>query len=623
MNRAHWIVLPLLAACDWLPGGGGHGHGDSGDEDVDAPSITFERIGVPTSDADKREIIASPTTRLSGAEVSTDYHTIVRTGDSFKSGIFGKMYDAYGNPVLAEDGSELVSSDEDFSSFLWAGSRLWMVTHFETIPAGMYVTELTQDTKTGLVTAVDTWPIDFSSVGGLWTPCAGSVTPWGTHLGSEEYPADARAFESATTTSEVDASSLAMARYWGLDPYTDSDKDGEPDLDIGDLRDVYNPYAYGYATEVTLDSGGGAAVAKHYAMGRRALELAKVMPDNRTVYLTDDGTNVGLWMFVADTAGDLDAGTLYAMKWLQTSDEGPGSADIEWIDVGHATSSDIETAIDSGLTFSDLFAVGDPIVDAKGVKTGECEKGFTPINTEVGFECLMVQKGMDVIASRLEARRYAAYVGATTELRKEEGMAYDPIHNSLFVAMSEVARGMEDFAKTGSYSTSYDLGGPNDIRLPYNLCGAVYELALAPSSTIDSDYVAEAWWGLVEGIPTTYPEDSEYASNTCSVNGISNPDNLGFLPEYDTLIIGEDATEGHQNDAMWAYDMATGDLTRILTTPYGAETTGVYWYDDIGGWSYLRATVQHPYGESDEDKLVDPADARAYVGYFGPLPAAP
>ncbi len=183
-----------------------------------------------------------------------------------------------------------------------------MVTHFETIPAGMYVTELSQDTATGLVTAVDTWPIDFAGVDGLWTPCAGSVTPWGTHLGSEEYPADALAFEEAETTGDVDSSSLAMARYWGLDPYMDADKNGEPDLDIEDLRAVYNPYAYGYAVEVTLDSTGGASIAKHYAMGRRALELAKVMPDQRTVYLTDDGTNVGLYMFVADTAGDLSAG---------------------------------------------------------------------------------------------------------------------------------------------------------------------------------------------------------------------------------------------------------------------------------------------------------------------------
>lgn len=28
-------------------------------------------------------------------------------------------------------------------------------------------------------------PVDFSKWGGLWLPCAGSLTPWGTHLGSE------------------------------------------------------------------------------------------------------------------------------------------------------------------------------------------------------------------------------------------------------------------------------------------------------------------------------------------------------------------------------------------------------------------------------------------------------
>jgi hypothetical protein len=26
-------------------------------------------------------------------------------------------------------------------------------------------------------------PVDWSEWGGLWLPCAGSVTPWGTHLG--------------------------------------------------------------------------------------------------------------------------------------------------------------------------------------------------------------------------------------------------------------------------------------------------------------------------------------------------------------------------------------------------------------------------------------------------------
>ena len=31
-------------------------------------------------------------------------------------------------------------------------------------------------------------------------------------------------------------------------------------------------------------------------------------PDNKTVYITDDGTNVGFFKFVADKAGNLSSG---------------------------------------------------------------------------------------------------------------------------------------------------------------------------------------------------------------------------------------------------------------------------------------------------------------------------
>ena len=41
--------------------------------------------------------------------------------------------------------------------------------------------------------------------------------------------------------------------------------------------------------------------------------------------------------------------------------------------------------------------------------------------------------------------------------------------------------------------------------------------------------------------------------------------------------------------------LASGNLTRVLTTVYGAESTSVYWYPDINGHSYLMAVVQHPY----------------------------
>jgi hypothetical protein len=92
--------------------------------------------------------------------------------------------------------------------------------------------------------------------------------------------------------------------------------------------------------------------------------------------------------------------------------------------------------------------------------------------------------------------------------------------------------------------------------------------------------------------------------NQCSLDGIGNPDNISFLPGYNTLIIGEDAGNSvHQIDMVWAYDMRTKNLTRLQTTPFGSETTSVYWYPNLGGWGYLMSVVQHPYGESDEAEL--------------------
>ena len=32
------------------------------------------------------------------------------------------------------------------------------------------------------------------------------------------------------------------------------------------------------------------------------------MPDRRTVYMTDDGTNTGLWKFIADRKNDVSSG---------------------------------------------------------------------------------------------------------------------------------------------------------------------------------------------------------------------------------------------------------------------------------------------------------------------------
>ncbi|MFZ2225272.1 MAG: hypothetical protein WAV26_11380, partial [Candidatus Deferrimicrobium sp.] len=86
--------------------------------------------------------------------------------------------------------------------------------------------------------------------------------------------------------------------------------------------------------------------------------------------------------------------------------------------------------------------------------------------------------------------------------------------------------------------------------------------------------------------------------------------------------IGEDTGDGHQNDAVWAYNVTSKTLTRIETTPYGSETTGVYFYPNIHGWAYIMSVIQHPYGESDSDQTTPGSEAtRGYTGYIGPLPA--
>jgi hypothetical protein len=102
---------------------------------------------------------------------------------------------------------------------------------------------------------------------------------------------------------------------------------------------------------------------------------------------------------------------------------------------------------------------------------------------------------------------------------------------------------------------------------------------------------------------------------------IANPDNVSFMPGQKTLLIGEDSGNEHQNDAIWSYNIETKALTRIATTPYGAETTSLYYYPNVNNFGYIMAVVQHPYGESDTTKVAPgSAERRSYLGYIGALP---
>ncbi|SDN70605.1 PhoX family phosphatase [Bacillus sp. OK048] len=497
----------------------------------------------------------------------------------------GTPIDVNGNPIVdpsSTDGKYFVSDAPDSNSLLMPiDGKLYMVTHYEyqtidaagqsaygLVPASMSLTEMKQDKKTGELKPVNVEKIDFSAVDGLWIPCNGSLSPWNTHLGSEEYEPDARQF--ADPTSKTRSQVETFAHFY-----------------FGDKAKA-NPYLYGYTPEITVDKKGKASVVKHYSTGRFSHELAKVMPDNKTVFYGDDGGNTGMFMYVADKAKNLSAGTLYAAKFKQTGTENGGSGDLEWINLGHATNKEVKKIIDSGITFNDIFETSDVP-----------KEGFSAIKqySYGKTEYLKLKPGKEKAAASLETRRYAALLGATTEFNKMEGVALNEKDKKVYIAISDQSKSME------KDSTGTD---PADhIQLPKIKAGVTYQLDLqggqkdSKGKVINSSYVAPSMHGLVVG--EDLPKADAYG-NTANVDKVANPDNLSYSEAMRTLFIGEDSG-AHTNNFVWAYNVDTKELERILSVPAGAEATGLFAADDRNGFSYIFSNFQHP-GDEVESKSI-------------------
>ncbi|GMH45908.1 hypothetical protein BSKO_13871 [Bryopsis sp. KO-2023] len=587
--------------------------------------LDWDEIDVADTNVDKHGVLSSQTVFIDGKEVSAGYKDLIRSGaeDPRGSGaVYGQHLDQNGEsmPEISVDSKGPrggrnkstidVSHSPDFSSLLQVGDKIFMLTHFEfPNPGSTYLVELSQDNDTGILTVMGFEPIDWSRFGGLWAPCAGSVSPWGSHLGSEEGPPNAKEMlvESmeewdALKTNGDDTTprgTESMLRYFGK----------YPNELTAEYLNNFKPYNYGYPWEVKVKEDGSYTNVKHYSMGRTSIELPYVMPDKKTVYITDDGLNRVLTMFVAEKEEDLTCGRLYAAKATQKDGDGGGIFDIEWIELGESACDDDFAELAGKMSFDDIFEYQDAKNAIK--KEDMCPYGFTVVNTDVDWECLKVKEGMEQFASRFETRRYAGMLGATTEWNKWEGITYSPRRRKLYTAMSFIAKGMEGSRSNGVKNDKFDIGGSNHIDLAYNDCGCVYVM------DVDDMYWAEKMYPLICGVPITGDEN-----NRCDLDSIANPDNVAMVEEHDGLLIGED-TRRHQNDVVWYYDLKTNDMKRIFSTPYGAETTGPFWYPDINGWSYMMVVVQHPYGESDREKRYDPAATgiEGYIGYIGPIKA--
>ncbi len=436
--------------------------------------------------------------------VTGAYQVLGREGDTYS----GDLALGLGH-IVAADGSTSVkqSPNPDFNAFVAStadGSEGFLFTAWEDRPGGVSRLAIAkQDDGTWDVSGA--LNVDFSAVEGTIINCFGTLSPWGTPLTSEEN------YEAENTWRWIDSS------YTG----------GYPSY--GDVQAIQtylggtypNPYDYGYIVEIT-DPKETPVPVKLFTMGRMAHENPVIMPDHKTVYLTDDGGFKGFYKFVADTAGDMSVGTLYAAKVSQDSTTDPAKAgfDISWIELGHASNAEIESWIDE----YDGYDEGDFTDEAGSPYIGAAEIAAYAAGT-----------ALDDRVAFLESLKAAEAMGATMEFNKMEGINinYGGAANGtvpfMYVAMSDIAGSMAD-----------DVG---DIQLEQNRCGVVYQLGL--TSTFDVL--------RMEPVVVGGAYDGTKTVDRCDVDGISSPDNIEVLDDG-RVLIGEDTSTGHATNMIWVYN---------------------------------------------------------------------
>ncbi len=548
-----------------------------------APSLANPAAMATTAVASSLDVLRSDG---STQRFKLAYQPFFMTGDLVPDGkggtvLAGGYVDIHNQPIVdatvagkarqyysdAPDGTSLLSLPKPTVSGI-KGKAVFAVVQFEyttraldgstdmygKLPSPIAVLTLDQDTNTGKLSLVKYHNVDTSAAHGLWITCGSSLSPWGTHLSSEEYEPDAFTIAS---------NSMFKAYSKHL---------------FGNETQA-NPYHYGHLPEVTVNPDGTGTLTKHYCLGRLSHELIQVMPDNRTALMGDDATNSGLFLFVADREKDLSSGSLYVAKFGAGFSLDPAAvgAAIRWIKLGSATSAEIE-ALANTLKPTDIMTVA---------TTDPGDTSFTKINFSGKQQWVKLMPGMEKAAAFLESHRYAALMGGTMAFTKMEGTTVNIKDKIAYTALQNMQGSMVrgNAAWNEAYGITLDKALNAGGVLAHALGGGQTDLG---GAAIRSDWVPLRTTTLLVG------EDiaADALGNLANPDKIAAPDNLKFSEALRTLFIGEDSAY-HVNNFVWAYNVDTKLLSRVASMPAGAEATGLGVVDDLNGWTYITTNFQH------------------------------
>ena len=473
--------------------------------------------------------------QASGAE----YVALARAGDTLGDGtVLGGVYDSTGKLMY-------VSNAPDFNGFIpRSASSAWLYTGWEGAGrdgAGA-VSRLPLSRVDGKWQAdlSGASMLDLSSIDGGQVLCSGTVTPWGTPLLAEEY----FFFNTAVWNHPDQYDEDENPGYKGGNDITYI----KPKNMMQYTGAMANPYRYGYLFEINdAATTDDYSFVKQYATGRLSHETAAIMPDARTIYMSDDdsakyndkvyNTASGgvLFKFVADVTGDLSAGTLYAARLAQdeTTDPNKAGFDVTWVELGHGSNDQIEAWIaeyDNVTTDdyvdgqSSYISNADILAWAEG-KSGRDIDGDGTVGSYP-----------DDRPAFLESRRAAAALGATNEWDKLEGIT--SMGNTVYVGASALSWTMDKSWGQPDWMTgARDESDGGAIALDKEDCGGVYK------ATTGNDY------NITRLDPYMIGETT--AEGSCNLDKPANPDNILALPDG-SVLIGEDAgPKKHTLDMLW------------------------------------------------------------------------
>ncbi len=237
-----------------------------------------------------------PFTPIDTAFASTNY-LLLPTGFQF-SIVFQQ-----GQPVVLSNGSTRPARGvNDFIIFIpnnGSSTNGWLFVNHETADTNSFLGDGGGATTFTVSKVGNSWyptgpfkHMNFAHLGLTRTNCAGGngILANGNVLTTEEFPPN----------SNVELYNNGA----GIRDTTD----------FGGYKKYLN---FGWMVECNVQ--GDTAIRKSFQMGRFSHEAAQVMPDGRTVYLTDDFSGGCFFKFVANTFGNYETGQLFAYKQVGNS----------------------------------------------------------------------------------------------------------------------------------------------------------------------------------------------------------------------------------------------------------------------------------------------------------------